>query len=87
MVSDKPSSVKNLTLTRERSRNEVNKFLENNRVDHKLGGTNGWLACFGGRHNGNLYGVCVISRPTSRHMDKLQDLQHYLKDPLIHLLG
>jgi hypothetical protein len=64
-----PPSVKQLNLTRERSRIRVNEFLESPEVNHKLGGVPGWRACFGARYKGILYAVCVVGRPTARMLD------------------
>lgn len=64
-----PSSVSELSLCRERSRKEVNKFLESEIVDHQLGSVPGWKAAFGARYNGKLVAVCVLSRPVAREID------------------
>ena len=65
-----PDSVSDLKLTRERSRNEINDFLESDMVDHKLGGIPGWKAAFGARHKSNLIAVCVLGRPVARMVDE-----------------
>lgn len=62
-------AVSDLELTRERSRNEVNQFLESERVDHNRGGVPGWKAAFGARHHEELIAVCVLSRPVARELD------------------
>jgi hypothetical protein len=64
-----PSSVAQLQLTRERSRNEINEFLESDPVNHKLGGVPGWKAAFGARYNSELIAVCVVGRPVARMVD------------------
>lgn len=64
-----PKSVSDLQLHRERSRNEINSFLESDGVNHKLGGVPGWKAAFGARYQNELIAVCVLSRPVSRHVD------------------
>lgn len=64
-----PSSVSDLELHRERSRIDINEFLESDSVNHQLGGVPGWKAAFGARHHGELLAVCVLSRPVSRHLD------------------
>lgn len=64
-----PKSVRELTLTRERSRTEINGFLDSIKADHLLGPTQGWKAAFGARYNGALIAVCVLSRPVSRFED------------------
>jgi GNAT superfamily N-acetyltransferase len=58
-----------LSVSRERSRNAVNAFLEHPVVDHDLGGVVGWKAAFGARHQGDLVAVCVLSRPSARGAD------------------
>lgn len=65
----KPETVDELEVCRERSRCEVNDFLESERVDHQLGGVPGWKAAFGARYNGDLVAVCVLGRPVARHID------------------
>lgn len=65
----KPPSVTHLDLTRERSRIRVNSFLEDDEIDHILGGVPGWRACFGARYSDILYAVCVVGRPTARMLD------------------
>ena len=65
----KPNTVANLDLCRERSRTEVNEFLESTIVDHQLGSVPGWKAAFGARFNGELVAVCVLGRPVARHID------------------
>ena len=61
-----PASVSDLTLSRERSRKQVNLFLE--RV-HPRGGVTGWKACFGARFEGYLVACLVLERPSARHAD------------------
>jgi GNAT superfamily N-acetyltransferase len=56
-------------LCRERSRTAVNDFLESDQINHKLGGVPGWKAAFGGRYDGDLVAVCVLSRPVARALD------------------
>lgn len=68
------SSVSDLKLTRERSRNEVNAFLESDPVDHKLGGVPGWKAAFGARFNSELIAVCVVGRPVARMVDAEKEI-------------
>lgn len=72
-----------LELTRETSRKEVNTFLERDDVDHDLGGVTGWRACYGARYNGRLVGVCVVGRPTSRHLDheRVVEITRYASRP------
>jgi hypothetical protein len=64
-----PNSISDLRIVRERSRNEINEFLELEKVDHKLGSVVGWKAAFGARYRGELIAVCILSRPVSRHLD------------------
>lgn len=61
-----PSSVNALELHRERSRNEINEFLQEH---HPLGGVPGWKACFSARYNDELVAVVVVGRPVSRLAD------------------
>lgn len=65
----KPNSVDDLRLTRERSRSEVNDFLDDEVVEHELGSVPGWKAAFGARFNGELIAVCILGRPVARHID------------------
>lgn len=65
----KPNSVDDLRLTRERSRSEVNSFLDAKMVDHELGSVPGWKAAFGARFNEELIAVCILGRPVARHID------------------
>ena len=64
-----PSSVADLELSRERSRNEVNSFLESEVVDHQLGSIPGWKAAFGARYQDELVAVCILGRPVARQID------------------
>ncbi len=64
-----PRSVSDLRVTRERSRNEINRFLELDDVNHKLGDVPGWKAAFGARYNSKLIAVCILGRPVSRMVD------------------
>jgi GNAT superfamily N-acetyltransferase len=64
-----PRSVTELNVSRERSRTEVNEFLEKDVVDHQLGSVPGWKAAFGARYDGQLVAVCVLGRPVARHID------------------
>lgn len=66
--SKTPPSVSDLELHRERSRNEINEFLES-KVDHQLGSVPGWKAAFGARYQGELIAVCVLGRPVARQID------------------
>jgi len=61
-----PASVTDLTLTRERARNRVNRLLERH---HPRGDVAGWLACFGARYQGQLVGCVVLERPSARMLD------------------
>jgi len=61
-----PASVADLTLTRERSRDRVSRFLERN---HPRGEVPGWLACFGARYRGHLVGCVIVGRPSARQYD------------------
>jgi GNAT superfamily N-acetyltransferase len=61
-----PSSVADLTLTREHSRTAVNRFLERH---HPRGGVVGWRACFGARYQDQLVACIVIERPSARMLD------------------
>jgi hypothetical protein len=69
-----PYSVSDLRLSRERSRNEVNAFLESNPVEHKLGGVPGWKAAFGARYQTELIAVCILGRPVSRMVDADEEI-------------
>ena len=60
------SSVDDLTVTRERSRNTVNSFLQRH---HPLGTTQFWHACFGARYQGVLVACVVLERPSARMLD------------------
>jgi hypothetical protein len=63
-----PGSVTDLTLTRERSRTDVNRFLERN---HPRGGVTGWRACFAARYEDHLVACVTVERPSSTtHPDK-----------------
>ncbi len=64
-----PNSVNDLRLNRERSRSEVNNFLDTEIVDHELGSVPGWKAAFGARFNEELVAVCILGRPVARHID------------------
>ena len=64
-----PQSVTDLEVCRERSRTEVNEFLEMDIVDHQLGSVPGWKAAFGARYNGQLVAICVLGRPVARQID------------------
>ena len=61
-----PDSVSDLSLSREKSRKQVNRFLE--RV-HPRGGVTGWKACFGARYEGYLVACIVLERPSARMAD------------------
>jgi hypothetical protein len=61
-----PTSVSDLTVTRERSRTDVNRFLERH---HPRGGVSFWYACFGARYQDHLVSCVVIERPSSRLLD------------------
>ena len=61
-----PASTADLQLTRERSRTDVNRFLERN---HPRGGVPGWLACFGARYQRHPVASVVIERPSARMLD------------------
>jgi len=67
-----PSSVNHLELSRERSRKQVNQFL--NRV-HPRGGVAGWKACFGARYQGYIVACLVVGRPNARHSDDGETLE------------
>lgn len=58
-----------LTLTREKSRKEVNDFLELDEVGHDLGSIQGWKAVFGTRYDNELIAVVVLGRPLARWYD------------------
>lgn len=64
--SPTPSSVDYLKLTRERERQPVNEFLEQN---HPRGSVPGWKACFGARYKDYIVAVVVLSRPVARLAD------------------
>lgn len=64
-----PSSVSDLRMCRERSRTDINAFLEDREVDHKLGSVPGWKAAFGARYRNKLIAVCVLGRPVARQID------------------
>ena len=64
-----PTSVDDLRLTRERSRSEVNDFLDAEVVGHELGSIPGWKAAFGARFDDELVAVCVLGRPVARQID------------------
>jgi hypothetical protein len=61
-----PHSVDSLDLTRERKQKPVNIFLSEL---HELGGVHFWKACFGARYYSELVAICILSRPSSRHVD------------------
>lgn len=65
----RPTTVTDLVLTRERSRTEVNSFLESDAADHQLGSVPGWKAAFGARYEGALVAVCILGRPVARMID------------------
>ena len=69
MEMSEPSSVAHLKLHRERSRNEVNEFLESKSVDHHLGSVPGWKAAFGARFDDELIAICILGRPVARQID------------------
>jgi GNAT superfamily N-acetyltransferase len=69
-----PDAVSDLNLYRERSRKEVNEFLESDLVDHQLGSVPGWKAAFGARYDGELVAVCILGRPVARHIDADQTI-------------
>jgi len=69
-----PDSVSDLRLTRERSRIEINDFLESERVNHKLGGIPGWKAAFGARYESTLIAVCGLGRPVARMVDADEEI-------------
>lgn len=52
-----PNSVAELNLCRERSREEVNEFLEHDLVNHQLGSIPGWKAAFGARYEEKLIAI------------------------------
>ena len=58
-----------MRLNRERSRSEVNNFLEMDVVGHQLGSIPGWKAAFGARYDEELIAVCILGRPVARHID------------------
>ena len=62
-----PGSVTDLTLTRERSRTDVTRFLERH---HPRGGVDFWHACFGARYEGYLVACVVIEQPSARMIDE-----------------
>lgn len=59
-------SLADLEICRERSRAEVNRFLDHPLVDHKLGSVTFQKAMFGARYQGDLVAVCVLTRPKAR---------------------
>ena len=61
-----PSSVDDLTLVRERTRQPVTEFLEQR---HPLGSVPGWKACFSGRYQDYIVALVVIGRPVAREAD------------------
>lgn len=61
-----PSKLTELTLTREKSRKKVNRFLEQY---HPRGGISMWYACFGARYKGSLVACVVLERPSARMLD------------------
>jgi len=61
-----PSSTADLQLTRERSRSDINTFLERN---HPRGSVTAWLACFGARYEGYLVACVIVDRPSARALD------------------
>ena len=61
-----PGSVTDLSLSREKSHTQINRFLE--RV-HPRGSVAGWKACFGARYEGYLVACIVLGRPSARHAD------------------
>jgi len=61
-----PDSVSDLTVTRERSVDTVNRFLERH---HPRGGVDFWHACFGARYQSHLVACVVIERPSARMLD------------------
>ncbi|UXF49989.1 hypothetical protein 7841G3A7_3 [Haloquadratum phage sp.] len=67
-----PSSVNYLELSRERSRDQINQFL--NRV-HPRGEVAGWKACFGARYQAHLVACLVVGRPNSKYSDDGQTLE------------
>lgn len=69
-----PTSVSNLRVERERSRNEINDFLESDIVNHKLGGVPGWKAAFGARYESQLIAVCILGRPVARMVDAEKEI-------------
>jgi hypothetical protein len=62
----KPASVNDLELSREKSRKQVNRFLERH---HPRGRVQYWYACFGARYRGHLVACIVLERPSSRMAD------------------
>lgn len=66
-----PSSVDDLTLTRERSRQPVNAFLEHR---HPLGAVPGWKACFSARYKDSIVALVVLGRPVARMADDGSEL-------------
>jgi GNAT superfamily N-acetyltransferase len=61
-----PSSVSDLTLSRERSAKQINRFLNRH---HPRGSVAGWKACFGARYGGHLVACLVLGRPSARQAD------------------
>ena len=60
------SSVDDLTLTRERTKQPVDEFLEQR---HPLKKVPGWKACFSARYRDSIVAVVVLGRPVSRMAD------------------
>jgi len=61
-----PASVSDLSLTRERSQTDVNRFLKRH---HPRGGVSFWYGCFGARYQGHLVACVVLERPSARMLD------------------
>jgi len=61
-----PSSVRHMTVVRERDRGHVNAFLESH---HPLGQVPGWLACWSARYADSIVALVVIGRPAARTLD------------------
>lgn len=64
-------SVGAVELTRERTKQPVNEFLEQR---HPLGGVPGWKACFSGRYRDSIVGLVVVGRPVARAADDGSEL-------------
>jgi len=60
------SSVSDLELVRERTRQPINEFLEQR---HPLGSVPGWKACFSARYNDAIVAIVILGRPVARHAD------------------